>query len=316
MTVWAVSGGAGCGKTFRLMGVLNAVVETDGVAPGQSILALTYMHGARQRLDQRLAGIPAIRGRYLCSTLDSFALSIRERWSLLGRALGQPEVKEVTFDQQCLLAAQLLEQNYVSRWVSSSFPIVLVDEAQDLDEGRLRLVKAMGSHSKLLLAFDDFQCLKEVLRPSPVSVWLPTVCEIEVLKKAWRTNVPALLGAAMALREGQPWAAAALSSSFAAPACLRLRPSWPMKSDGPNQVTVSPSSLPHSKANLLGRLLSASRRASTAARSGGPFRFDGSRRRHLLATPLRVERHDDGTVAVVHDRGIRGEGVLVPGFLG
>lgn len=204
MSVWGVSGAAGYGKTFRLMVKLQEELLANPLKPGQAVLALTYMHGARQRLDQRLRAIPGLKGRYHCVTVDGFARNIRERWRLLATHLGQPTTDEVDFDRQCSLAADLLERAVVGAWVGAGYPLVLLDEAQDLDQGRLRLVSSLSEHARVLVAFDDFQCLAQERRPSPVATWLPSVCEPEVLAKPQRTNVQELLDAATAIRDGKP----------------------------------------------------------------------------------------------------------------
>lgn len=58
MTVWAVSGAAGYGKTYRLLQRMTEELLERPLTTGQSIVALTFMHGARQRLDQKLRTVP------------------------------------------------------------------------------------------------------------------------------------------------------------------------------------------------------------------------------------------------------------------
>ncbi|MDW3688457.1 ATP-binding domain-containing protein [Cupriavidus sp. CV2] len=203
MSIWAVSGAAGYGKTYRLTQRLEHELLAQPLAPGQSVLALTFMHGARQRLDQRLRELPALKGRFDCVTVDGFARTLRERWRTLGASIGQPMVNAVDFDLQCKLAADLLDREFVGSWVRAGHPIIILDEAQDLDADRLRLLAALCSRASVLVAFDDFQCLDSGLRPSPVAKWLPMVCEVEVLQKPQRTAVPALLNAASSIRAGE-----------------------------------------------------------------------------------------------------------------
>ncbi len=202
MTVWAVSGAAGYGKTHRLLERATQELHACPPGAGQAVLALTFMHGARQRLEQKLHAIPMLRGRYRCVTVDGFARSLRWRWRVLATAIGQPTTDSVDFDAQCALAAALASRPVVGAWLATGYPCVLLDEAQDLDPPRLQLVQALARHSRLLVAFDDFQCLDPARRPSPVSVWLPTVCDLEVLKKPRRCTVPALLEGATAIRAG------------------------------------------------------------------------------------------------------------------
>lgn len=205
MSVWAVSGAAGYGKTYRLMQRLEHELMAHPLAPGQSVLALTFMHGARQRLDQRLRALPSLKGRFDCMTVDGFARTLRERWRTLGASIGQPLANAVDdFDLQCKLAADLLSRDVVGGWVCTGYPVIILDEAQDLDARRLRLLAELCSRATVLVAFDDFQCLDPELRPSPVAKWLPTVCEVELLQKPKRTAVPTLLSAASSIRAGEP----------------------------------------------------------------------------------------------------------------
>jgi superfamily I DNA/RNA helicase len=202
MTVWAVSGSAGYGKTYRLMQRMAEELRVTPLANGQSVLALTFMHGARQRLEQKLRTVPGLRGKYDCMTVDGFARSVRSRWRSLSAAIGQPATDEVDFDEQCALCADLVRRPTVGCWLQMGYPLVVLDEGQDLDMHRLRLVQALAGWGRLLIAYDDFQCLRQELRPSPVSEWLPLVCKPEVLEKPKRTKVPGLLEAATALRSG------------------------------------------------------------------------------------------------------------------
>lgn len=202
MTVWGVNGAAGFGKTYRLLQRASEELKSCPLEAGQAVLALTFMHGARQRLEQKLRGIADMRRRHQCVTVDGFARSLRWRWRSLAQAMGQPATDAVSFDEQCSLAADLALRPVVGSWLAMGYPCILLDEAQDLDPHRLRLVHALSSWSRLLIAYDDFQCLKQEQRPSPISVWLPTVCQPEELIKPQRCKVPALLDASTALRSG------------------------------------------------------------------------------------------------------------------
>src|SRR3546814_2703741 len=63
--------------------------------PHNRILALTFMHGSRRRLEERLAQPAETRGRVTCMTIDSFANHVVRRWqSCLGEL---PDMKQ--FDQ-------------------------------------------------------------------------------------------------------------------------------------------------------------------------------------------------------------------------
>jgi hypothetical protein len=63
MTLFAVEGAAGCGKTFRLMAKLGDILVAIPLQDGQRVLALTFMHGARRRLNETLRDTDGLRGR-------------------------------------------------------------------------------------------------------------------------------------------------------------------------------------------------------------------------------------------------------------
>ncbi len=201
--MFAVEGGAGCGKTHELMAALSRVLERAPLAPGQRVLALTFMQGAKHRLHERLRGLQGLAGRAECATIDSFAWRLVRRWRGLLTMLGVGAIHEEDYDAQCAAAGVLLERPEVASWVAASFPIVLVDEAQDLKPERLRMVAALSDTVEMLVAADEFQCLDANLRPNPFVRWLRGATEPLVLDRVRRTRVPGLLDAAAALRAGR-----------------------------------------------------------------------------------------------------------------
>lgn len=202
MSVRAVEGAAGCGKTFRLMEMLAETLAAHPLAEGQRVLALTFMHGARRRLSDRLRSVPGLAARVKCCTVDSFAWRIYHRWRGLATALAIPNLTEDNFDEVCGAAGLLLEQPQVRDWTAASFPIVLVDEGQDLRPQRLRMIAALEPATRMLLAADEFQCLDQSLRPNPLVAWIQDADEIQTLVQVQRTNRPGLLAAAAAIRGG------------------------------------------------------------------------------------------------------------------
>ncbi|CUI04194.1 hypothetical protein BN2497_3165 [Janthinobacterium sp. CG23_2] len=202
MNIHFFSGGAGCGKTHRLMSTLTEVLNASPLREGQQVLALTFMHGSRRRLEERLAGIRPLNRKYECVVLDSFAAKIVRRWRTLLAAHGieQPEAK--AYDDVCEAASTLLSHEFVAKWVAATFPIVIVDEAQDLGHARLRIVQNLAKHVRLLVAADEFQCLDERLRPNPTVDWLNATCKGNELLLPKRTSVAQLLNAASAVRRG------------------------------------------------------------------------------------------------------------------
>lgn len=123
------------------------------------MLALTFMHGARRRLSDRLRTVASLMGRVECCTVDAFAWRIYRCWRGLAGALGIAPTAEGEFDAVCDAAGLLLEQQLVRDWTAASFPIVQVDEGQDLRPQRLRMLAALSVATHTLIAADEFQCL-------------------------------------------------------------------------------------------------------------------------------------------------------------
>ena len=203
VTIRAVEGAAGCGKTTRLMAMLAETLGARPLIEGQRVLALTFMHGARRRLSDRLKGVAGLAGRVQCCTVDAFAWRICRRWRGFAMALGIPDSTEDEFDAVCDAAGLLLEQAEVRLWTAMSFPIVLVDEGQDLRPQRLRMLVALSEATHSLIAADEFQCLDQTLRPNPLVAWLQNAAVPETLVRVRRTNVGGLLAAATAIRSSQ-----------------------------------------------------------------------------------------------------------------
>ena len=200
MIVAAFEGAAGTGKTHRLMEEIRRDVAGRALCAHERVLALTFMHGARSRLDSRLREIDEIQGRFHATTLDSFAWRLCQRWRLLVTSLGHVIPGEHDFDATCDLAATLLARSDVRAWVSASYPVVVVDEAQDLSSERSMIIERIAGTCRVLLAFDEFQCLDPNLRPMPLRAWLPEVCVPTRLDRCWRTDDAELLEAAHSVR--------------------------------------------------------------------------------------------------------------------
>jgi hypothetical protein len=202
MAVIAFEGPAGTGKTHSLMDRLQEDVPDRLLIPHQQVLALTFMHGSRRRLDSRLREIEALAGRFQATTVDSFAWRLAQRWRMLAASLGYAIPAEGQYDETCALAAALMARPAVASWLAVSYPIILVDEAQDLSSARSMMIAGVVQVCQVLLAFDEFQCLDPGLRPMPIQNWLPAVCVPTSLTVCRRTNNAELLQAARAVRNG------------------------------------------------------------------------------------------------------------------
>lgn len=204
MSAVLFEGGAGTGKTTSLISTLEDELATGPLRDGQSVLALTYMHGSRRRLHDRLAGCSSVRGRFHASTVDSFAWSLCHRWRSLLRAAGISLAGTgADYEATCSAAATLLENPQVVRWVAGAFPILVVDEAQDLDEPRTAVLKALAGEIRVLAAADEYQDLF-VKETNHAVEWLREVGDVRTLTTCHRTDSAGIIAAATALRNGEP----------------------------------------------------------------------------------------------------------------
>jgi UvrD-like helicase C-terminal domain/AAA domain len=203
MPVTAFEGPAGTGKTFSLMQELCSKLRDRTLASHERALALTFMHGARRRLDHQLRQIEELDGHFQAVTIDSFAWRLVQRWRRLATSLGYAIPPEENYDETCLLAATLMVRPAVRSWIAMSYPLVLVDEAQDLSSERSAMVAAATHSCHVLLAFDEFQCLNPNLRPMAIQSWLADVCTPTTLTECRRTNDAELLEAARVVRNGR-----------------------------------------------------------------------------------------------------------------
>jgi superfamily I DNA/RNA helicase len=107
------------------------------------------------------------------------------------------------FDGPCALAAGLLENEAVQKWVARSFPLILVDEAQDLDGHRMHVLQGLSPSCRIVAAADGFQCLHNGRDTAPLMAWLEGAGQTHRLTLVRRTTQQGLLAAALAVRHGQ-----------------------------------------------------------------------------------------------------------------
>jgi superfamily I DNA/RNA helicase len=205
MSTKAFTGGAGCGKTTRLLQEMEAHLSAHPLRPEQRVLALTFMHGSRHRLAERLAQSNA-RRHFDCKTLDRFSWEVCRRWRTRLRSGGgvvPVDCDTPDFDGTCAAAAGLLSCPEVADWLSSRYPVVVLDEFQDCTEARVALAKRLHCRVELLIAADDFQNLTRT-DESPGVAWLRELGASEELQSNHRTNDAGLKAVANALRTGLP----------------------------------------------------------------------------------------------------------------
>jgi hypothetical protein len=204
MTFDFFEGAAGTGKTHNLVGLAEELVQNGVLSEGHKLLALTFMNGARRRLDARLGENDAFRRRFDCQTFDVFARSLAaRRRSLITPAMQMQAAVLNAFDGPCSVAAGLLEHELVRQWVGRSFPLVLVDEAQDLDEHRMRILQGLSPSCRIVAAADAFQCLHDGRDTAALIGWLEGAGQTHRLTDPRRTEQQGLLAAALAVREGR-----------------------------------------------------------------------------------------------------------------
>lgn len=205
MSTKGFTGGAGTGKTTSLLRELDAHLAAHPLVLGQRVLALTFMHGSRHRLAERLAKSSA-RRRCECKTLDRFAWEICRRWRSRLRAGGgllPLELDAPNYDATCEAAGQLLASTVVAKWVAALYPVIILDEFQDCAPVRLALAQRLHGLVTMLVAADDFQNLNRT-DESPGIAWLRGLNVCEELTENRRTNDVILIAAAQALRAGMP----------------------------------------------------------------------------------------------------------------
>jgi hypothetical protein len=204
MTFIFFEGPAGTGKTHNLVRCAKEIVQSGALGDGHKLLALTFMNGARRRLDARLGEDSTFRRRFDCQTFDVFARMVAaRRRSLITLGMLEQTAALNEFDGPCALAASLLDLEPVRKWVARSYPLVLVDEAQDLDGHRLRIIQGLSKSCRVVAAADAFQCLHDGRDTRPMMSWLEGAGQIHRLTQPRRTNQQGLLAAALAVREGR-----------------------------------------------------------------------------------------------------------------
>jgi len=166
-------GPAGSGKTFQLTEALKVFLKDRALRDNEAALGITYMHGSRRRMQSRLSGVSALRGRFLSCTIDSLARTVVCRWRSLARTI-DPKLDLTSspdFASICRVAALLAKKGCVSEWLKVRYPVVIADELQDCRGDRLNIVEALASCCHVIAAADYFQDL-ESTSSSPAVEWL------------------------------------------------------------------------------------------------------------------------------------------------
>jgi superfamily I DNA/RNA helicase len=214
-----ITGHAGTGKTTLLLDRTATYAAKTLTEDHHRILAITFMHGARHRLNVSLSEHSGCKCfKTLVTTIDSFALklvnqyrsSLGYRWPVSASASSTTCLEKHfqvhrTFNQVLADAAELLKSKIVRATVSNSYPLIVVDEFQDCVAERLSFVSALADCAQLLVAADPFQQLTGAGGSCPAVDWIMNrpggLEEKHDLSHVWRTNNDEILNAATALRQ-------------------------------------------------------------------------------------------------------------------
>ncbi len=214
-TVNGYIGGAGTGKTTRLIENLDNLVKQIQWEKYNSVLALTFMHGSRRRLQDKLAFLKRSKIPYKCLTIDSFATQIVQRFREyvgFSKAISviANEKEGATEDAKLIFLTWNGVRNYfvtlmtfsvVREYIRVSYPVLIIDELQDCDRDLLEVVQCLTECKvAILLAGDGFQQLS-ANEDCPAIDWLTTKYQVRELKMVHRTSESTILGSAHGLRE-------------------------------------------------------------------------------------------------------------------
>ena len=99
MSMIFFEGPAGTGKTTSLMKELERQIIINPLGEGQKVIGLTYMHGSRKRLIEKLNGVTSLHKNFDVFTFDSFAWRLICRWrSLLYKTSMIKSIDELGLD--------------------------------------------------------------------------------------------------------------------------------------------------------------------------------------------------------------------------
>lgn len=204
MTFDFFEGPAGSGKTYSMVAHARQLIANDALGEGQRMLALTFMNGARRRLTENLSAEASFRRKFDCLTFDSFAQTlVRRRDAKITDEVRQQAEELGQFHGPCFLAGELLNDPEVRHWVARTYPVVLVDEAQDLDVHRQGIILGLKECCTTVVAADSFQCLSDGQETADFIDRLLSAGTTHTLTQSHRTNKAGLLAAALAVRNGE-----------------------------------------------------------------------------------------------------------------
>lgn len=181
---------------------LRRQISAGRLNEGQKVLALTFMHGSRRRLEEKLRSIPEVKGKFSCQTIDSFAFGIVSRWKDLAISKGyQLPGDELEYDKVCQTCSDILGNESASNWVFALYPIIILDEFQDCNISRISIFSVLSNSCIILAALDPFQDLS-AQSECHASTWLRGIGQEVALTQIHRTSQSGLISAFTSIRNG------------------------------------------------------------------------------------------------------------------
>jgi len=299
MTAYSLKGfigPAGTGKTYNLVKEATALARNREWEPCQALLGLTFMHGARRRLDSRFSDLKKECIPIQCSTIDSFCLDIVRRFRIYLGYDRQVDVDTgiencdhcecqqwnwvLSFDKMRLEMIRALQKQTVKKSIAASYPIIVVDEFQDCDGSLFDIVKTLSESSQVVVAADPFQRLEIENNTCDGTIcdaveWVKEYGEIVPLDSCKRTDKKDLLNTAEAMRLGLPKEKCILVRNFKAPGLAafyisRALGQWGW-GKGLEVVIITP--VTESKSQFVAGVLKSLRKELGKADKFGPFPF-------------------------------------------
>jgi superfamily I DNA/RNA helicase len=213
------TGQAGTGKTTRLIDRLRSTIIETEFQDYQSVLAITFMHGSRRRLNSKLQFLKSeFKLRYVCTTIDSFLVSLLNKFrsylfiqkiisvNIENNKTIEPNEFEILLPLLVIQekVIQLLQIQTVKDYLNNSYPVIVIDEFQDCQGNLLSIIENLSLTTNLLIATDPFQQLNNEVDNAGQKWIEANDFEVENLDgRIWRTNNNKILNTAKALRIGE-----------------------------------------------------------------------------------------------------------------
>lgn len=214
--IFGFTGGAGTGKTYSIVQKLEELTAAQEWTEFNAILAITFMHGSKKRLAARLQQFRNQGIRVSCMTIDAFCHLLVNQFQVYSGGkpyrysefLGNDEINELETCFECGLnpirsrATELLNMSVVRSCTSVSFPIIVIDEFQDVDAMLFQIIEGLSGASDMIIGADGFQDLSNSDYEDAM-LWLEELEGTVELDVCHRTNAQSLLRSATALRTNE-----------------------------------------------------------------------------------------------------------------